>query len=76
MSVSFAEHIYPEAWKLLSQKPPDMSGPWPRHIWSIRHIRLPSRPYPVLELAGIKGGVHTPSNSSHLFALHFNPLRL
>jgi hypothetical protein len=27
MSASFAKHIWPEAWKLLSQKSPDMSGP-------------------------------------------------
>jgi hypothetical protein len=63
-------------WKLLSLKSLDMSSPWLRHIRLIEHIRFPSRTYLALELTGIKGGVHTPSNPSLLFLLHFNSLRL
>jgi hypothetical protein len=76
MSASFTGHIWPETWKLLSQKPPDMFAPWPKHIWLTGHIWLPSRTYPALGLKGIKRASHTPLNPTLSFALHFNSLGL
>jgi hypothetical protein len=55
------------------------------HVWPLartysanwtEHIQLPSRTYPALELAGIKGEVHTPLNPSLLFHPLFNSLCL